>query len=86
MGIILKLVLFIFLAGSSLLVGYYLYKALNKRIQESETGWQLLWNCLLLFATLAALLTLCLFLLIYFYQFMRGEDEGLFTGTTAGYG
>ena len=80
MGILLKLVLFVFLAGSFMLTGYYLYKALNKRIQESETGWQLLWNSLLLFASLAALLTLCISLLIYFYQFMQGENDGLSTG------
>ena len=80
MGVLLKLVLFVFLAGSFMLMGFYLYKALNKRIQESETGWQLLWNCLLLLVALAALLTLCIFLLIYFYQFMQGEDDGLSTG------
>ncbi len=80
MSIVLKFVLFLFLAASTLLLGYFLYRFLNKRVQESETGWQLLGNSLLLFVALAALLTLCIFLLIYIYQFMQGEDDGLSAG------
>jgi ABC-type Fe3+ transport system permease subunit len=80
MSIVLKFVLFLLLAASTLLLGYFLYRFLNKRVQESETGWQLLGNSLLLFVALAALLTICIFLLIYIYQFMQGENADLSSG------
>lgn len=80
MSIVLKFVLFLFLAASTMLLGYFLYRFLNKRVQESETGWQLFGNSLLLFLALAALLTLSVFLLIYIYQFMQGENTDLSSG------
>ncbi len=50
--------------------GYRLYKVLNKKIKEAETGWQLTCYSLLLFVACAVLLTGGLYIFIELYAFL----------------
>ena len=50
--------------------GYQLYKILNKKIKESQTGWQLAGFSLLLFVTCLLLLIGGLYIFIELYAFL----------------
>ena len=50
--------------------GYQLYKILNKKIKESQTGWQLAGFSLLMFVTFALLLVGGLYIFVELYAFL----------------
>jgi len=55
--------------------GYWLYKVLNKKIKEAQTGWALAGFSLLLFVTCALLLVGGLYLFVELYAFLRGPKQ-----------
>ena len=53
--------------------GYQLYKILNRKINESGTGWQIAGYALLLFAMCAVLLVGGLYAFIEIYRLLSGN-------------
>lgn len=64
MSPVYKLLLFIVVFGLILMIGYSLFRYLNRKIKESETGWELAGYSLLLLLVNAGLLVGGLFVLI----------------------
>ena len=52
------------------LAGYQLYRVLNKKIKEAQTGWALAGFSILLFVVCALLLTGGLYIFIELYAFL----------------
>lgn len=69
MSVVLKILLFVFIVFIGVFLGYRIYKMLNKRIRESESGWSLLANALLLFIACAALFAGIFLALAYSFLF-----------------
>ena len=65
-----KLLLFLIIFSLVLLSGYSSFGFLNKKINESETGWQILTYSLLLVLTCTVLFFGGLFVLIKSYAFL----------------
>jgi uncharacterized membrane protein len=70
MNTVIKLILFITVAGIAVVVGYKIFHSLNERIKESATGKQLLVNTILLFIVCAFLFVSAVALLIMLYDWM----------------
>jgi len=74
MNDVLKILLYgtiFFFAG---LVGYRLYKVLNKKIKEAQTGWQVAAFSLLLFLAFALLAVGGLYVFIELYAFLAKTE------------
>ena len=70
MSPVYKLFLFIISFGLMLMTGYSSFRYLNRKINESETGWELAGYSLLLLLVNAGLLFGGLFVLIKSYGFL----------------
>ena len=69
-----KLLLFLIISSLVLLSGYSLYRFLNRKINESETGLQVLSYSLLLVLACAVLFFGGLFVLIKNHNFVRDAE------------
>jgi hypothetical protein len=69
-----KLLLFLIIFSLVLLSGYSLFRFLNRKINQSETGWQVLTYSLLLVLACTVLFFGGLFVLIKSYSFL-GDAE-----------
>lgn len=70
MGPVYKLILFFIVFGFMAFSGFRLFQYLNKKITESETGWEILAYSFLLILTNAMLFFGGLFMLIKSYAFL----------------
>lgn len=75
MNIIFKFLVFASIAVLVIWAGFFLYKKLNQRILNSDTGWEIFFNSILLLLALAALFTGAVFLLILVYGFLKESPE-----------
>ncbi len=75
MTAVLKLIFFILLFLLTVWAGRRIFIRLNQHIQDSQTGWQLLGNSLLLFGICAALLVMAIYALVYGYSYMAGGSK-----------
>ena len=69
-----KLLLFLIIFGLILTVGYSSFVYLNRKINESETGWQILGYSLLLLLVNSGLLVGGIFVLIKSYSFLLDAE------------
>lgn len=67
-----RLLVFLIVLFTMLLVGYRSYIILDNKIRESNTGWKILAYAILLLLVNAFLFVGGLFLLIYSYAFLSG--------------
>jgi hypothetical protein len=70
MSPVYKLLLFIAIFGLILMIGFSSFRYLNRKIKESQTGWELAGYSLLLLLVNAGLLFGGLFVLIKGYGFL----------------
>ena len=70
MSAVYKLLLFLIIFASMLIAGYSSFHHLNKKIKESETGWEIFGYSLLLILINTALFFGGLFVLIKSYAFL----------------
>lgn len=70
MSPVYKLLLFIVIFSLVLMIGYSSFRYMNRKIKESETGWELAGYSVLLLLISAGLLFGGLFLLIKSYGFL----------------
>ncbi|MCR6721373.1 MAG: hypothetical protein NVV59_14065 [Chitinophagaceae bacterium] len=75
MNLILKFLVFASIAALVIWTGFFLYKKLNQRILNSDSGWAIFFNSCLLLLALAALFTGGFFLLILLYGFLKENPE-----------
>jgi hypothetical protein len=71
MSEIYKIVLSVLVCGCALFAGFYLYRFLNNKINESRTGWELLIYSVLLFAACAALFFGAIAVFVFAYEFLK---------------
>jgi hypothetical protein len=74
MSPVYKLALFIIIFGLLLATGYSSFRYLNRKIKESETGWELAGYSFLLVLVNAVLLVGGLFLLIKSYGYLADVE------------
>jgi hypothetical protein len=74
MSPVYKLFLFIIVFGLTLMMGYSSFRYLNRKINESETGWGLAGYSLLLLLVNAALFFGGLYVLIKAYSFLADAE------------
>ncbi|MEP7375659.1 MAG: hypothetical protein ABI675_19840 [Chitinophagaceae bacterium] len=74
MSPVYKLLLFIIIFGLMLMIGYSSFRYLNRKIKESETGWELAGYSLLLLLVNAGLFVGGLFVLIKSYGFLADAE------------
>jgi hypothetical protein len=74
MSPVLKIVLTCLIFGAILLASYKWYIFLNRKINESQTGWQLLAYSITLFVVLAGLYFGGFWLLAYVYSFLKSGE------------
>lgn len=82
MSDVFKFLLFASIGVLLLWAGFFIYKKINQRIVNSDTGWQLLGNGLLLFLVLALLFSGGIYLLITVYGLLK-ENPGTDTSVAA---
>jgi len=70
MSAIYKIILSVLVCGLALFAGYKLFRILNEKIRDSETGWQLLGYSVLLFVTCAALFFGSFLVIALVYSFL----------------
>ena len=71
---IYKLLLFLIIFGLILTAGYSSFVYLNRKINESETGWQILGYSLLLLLVNSVLFVGGIFVLIKSYSFLMDAE------------
>ncbi len=69
-----KLLLFLIIFSLILMLGYSSFRFINRKINESETGWQILTWSLLLVLSCTVLLFGGLFALIHSYAFLADVE------------
>ena len=74
MSMVLMLLLYATVFFGAGLLGYQLYKVLNKKIKSAQTGWALAGFSLLLFLCFALLAIGGLYLFIELYAFLAGRE------------
>jgi len=68
---IYKIALSILMCGGALFAGFYVYRFLNNKINESRSGWELLLYSLLLFAACAGLFFGAFVSIAFVYNFLK---------------